>query len=64
MDTLLLIVLEENIMKLEERKEELEQEMVDPENLSDHEYLTELKLEYEGVKEELEELYDKWEEII
>ena len=56
--------LEENIMKLEERKEELEQEMVDPENLSDHEYLTELKLEYEGVKEELEELYDKWEEII
>lgn len=56
--------LEEKIMKLENKKEKLEEKMVDPENLNDHKYLNELKMKYENIEEELEKLYEKWEEII
>mgnify|MGYP006287945005 CR=1 FL=1 len=56
--------LEENIMELESKKEELEKEMVDPENINNYELLTDLKKEYKNIKEELKKLYDKWEKFI
>ncbi|MGM0437153.1 MAG: ribosomal protection-like ABC-F family protein [Bacillota bacterium] len=56
--------LEQKIMELEDKKEELEEKMVAPENLSDHKYLNELKMKYQEIEKELENLYQKWEEII
>ena len=56
--------LEENIMELEERMDQLEDEMTAPENLEDFDLLNELKEEYENIEEELGVLYDKWEEHI
>ena len=45
-------------------KKKKKKKMVDPENLNDHKYLNELKMKYENIEEELEKLYEKWEEII
>lgn len=56
--------LEKKIEKQENRIKELEEEMVDPENLNDIDLLNKLKKEYDSVKEELDSLYIKWEEVI
>jgi ATP-binding cassette subfamily F protein 3 len=53
--------LEDNIMKLEERREELEDEMSAPENLDNYSLLQELKQEYEKIGAELKDLYEDWE---
>lgn len=53
--------LEADIIKLEERKEELEQEMAAPENHDDFDLLKQLKQKYEKTNNKLEQLYQEWE---
>ncbi|MFW6269886.1 MAG: ribosomal protection-like ABC-F family protein [Bacillota bacterium] len=56
--------LENDIIELEERKEELEQEMTATENIDDYELLEKHQKEYEDILEKLNNLYKKWENYV
>jgi len=56
--------LEDSIMEIEDRKKELEEEMIDPENLNNFQLLNELKQEYEKLDKKLKDLYHNWENLI
>ena len=53
--------LQEEIILKEEKMETLEEQMAAPENLQDHEFLLELKQEYNVISEKVSELYKQWE---
>lgn len=56
--------LEESIEMREKKIKELEMAMMDPANLDKIEFLNELKNEYEKIKDELDDLYLQWEELL
>jgi len=51
-------------MILEKKKEELENEMLNPDNLDDYNILREIESEYSSLQEKLSLLYQKWELIV
>ena len=55
--------LEDNIEELEARKEEIEDLMAQPDFYDDQEQVKEISMEYEKLKAELVEVYDKWEKL-
>ncbi|MFW6022135.1 MAG: ribosomal protection-like ABC-F family protein [Halanaerobiaceae bacterium] len=57
-------VLELEIDKKEKKITQLENSMVDPENLENIELLNEMKLEYDTVQADLNELYHRWEKLL
>ena len=54
---------EEKIEKLEARNQELDDEMAKPENATNVAKLQEISKEKASIEAELEELYEKWEEL-
>ncbi len=56
--------LEDSIMEIEKKKKELEKDMTNSENLDDFQLLNQLKTEYERIDKKLENLYQKWENLI
>lgn len=56
--------IEECIQGKEEKMKKIEIAMIDPKNLANIELLNKLKIEYENIQFELDELYLKWEEIL
>ncbi len=55
--------MEEKILSLEERLEELETLLADPEIVADHDRVSQYWQEQEQVQAEVEQLYDRWQEL-
>ena len=55
--------IEEKILTMEERLEELQAQLADPKTTADHDLVTKCWQEQQDVQAEVEKLYDRWQEL-